>query len=55
MTKNKKHSPANDIVRGLKNAAAFLDGKPVKARVHVPGAVNVSASGSPKTGNRFPL
>ena len=43
MTKKRKPSIANDIIRGLRNAAAFLDGKSVKARVHVPDAVNVRA------------
>ena len=43
MMKKRKPSVANDIVRGLKNAAAFLDGKPGSARVHVPDAVNVKA------------
>ena len=42
MTKRKR-SVAGDIIRGLKNAAAFLDGKPGSARVHVPEAVNVKA------------
>ncbi len=43
MIKKKKPSLADDIVRGLENAAAFLDGRPVKARVHVPDTVNVKA------------
>ena len=43
MKKTRKSSVANDIIQGLKNAAAFLDGKPVRARVHVPDAVNVKA------------
>ncbi|MSO85855.1 MAG: transcriptional regulator [Rhodospirillales bacterium] len=43
MTKKRKPSVAGDIIRGLGNAAAFLDGKPVRARVHVPDAVNVKA------------
>jgi putative transcriptional regulator len=43
MTKKKKPSLADDIVQGLKNAAAFLEGKPGSARVHVPDAVNVKA------------
>ena len=43
MKKTRKSSVANDIIQGLKNAAAFLDGSPVKARVHVPDAVNVKA------------
>jgi putative transcriptional regulator len=43
MTKKRKPSVADDIVRGLKNVAAVLDGKPVKSRVHVPDAVDVKA------------
>ena len=43
MKKIKKPSVANDIVRGLRNAAAFLDGKPGSARVHVPDVADVKA------------
>lgn len=44
MTRKKgKPSVAADIIRGLKNATAFLDGHAVRARVHVPDTVDVKA------------
>ena len=52
MTKKRKPYVADDIVRGLRNAAAFLDGKPGSARVHVSGTRGARLSPRRRQGAR---
>lgn len=43
MKKKRKPSVAGGIIRGLRNVAAFLNGKPGSARAHVPDAADMRA------------
>ncbi|MFA6021629.1 MAG: helix-turn-helix domain-containing protein [Rhodospirillales bacterium] len=41
--KQKTPSLAQDILQGLENAAAFLDGKTAKAGVHIPDEIDTKS------------